>query len=247
MKILAIIPSRYKSSRFLGKPLIVINGKTMIQRVYESVSAITNNVIVATDDNKIADEIKRFNGTYVMTSDRHKSGTDRCAEALLVYEKQTGKKFDAVINVQGDEPFIQAEHIEKVKGVIEKNSTQIASLVKRIVTNEDIFNSDKPKVVIDKNNNAIYFSRSAIPFIRDVKKEEWHLKNVFYKHIGIYAYKSSVLHEITKLRQSNLEIKESLEQNRWIENGFKITVEYTDKESISIDTPEDLKKVLKEM
>lgn len=245
MKILAIIPSRYASTRFPGKPLVIINGKTMIRNVYERVSEIIDNVIIATDDYRIENEIKSFNGNYVMTSGLHKSGTDRCAEALAVYEKKTNTKFDAVINVQGDEPFIEDEHLNKIIELVEKPNFQIATLVKKINSNDDVFNSDKPKVIIDKNENAIYFSRSAIPYIRDAKKEEWYKKYDFYKHIGIYAYRSNILNEITKLEQSKLEIAESLEQNRWIENGYKIAVNYTNVESVSIDTKEDLEKVLR--
>ena len=244
MNILAIIPARYASTRFPGKPLVLINGKTMIRNVYERVSEIIDNVIIATDDYRIENEAKSFNANYVMTSKHHKSGTDRCAEALLNYEKLTNKKFDAVINIQGDEPFIEAEHITKVLNIIQKKETQIASLVKKIDTNEDIFNPDKPKVVINKNNGAIYFSRSPIPYIRDTKKEDWHKRHTFYKHIGIYAYKCNVLSEITKLKQSSLEVAESLEQNRWIENNYTITIDYTELESLSIDTKEDLKKAL---
>ncbi len=245
MKIIAIIPARYASTRFPGKPLIDIKGKTMIRRVYDIVKDLIDDVIIATDDSRIADEIARFNGKFVMTSNTHKSGTDRCAEALLLFEQNTGKQFDAVINIQGDEPFIEEEHIKKIIELIQKPDAQIASLVKKIDLNEDIFNPDKPKVIIDKNNFAIYFSRSAIPFIRDSKKETWHLKHIFYKHIGIYAYKSDILQKITKLEQSSLEKSESLEQNRWIENGYKIALNYTNKESVSIDTKEDLDNILK--
>jgi len=245
MRILAIIPARYASVRFPGKPLIDIGGKTMIQRVYERVSKVIKDVIIATDDSRIEEEIKRFKANYVMTSEKHKSGTDRCAEAINLFEKSSGKKFDAIINIQGDEPFIEKEHLEKVTELIEKPNVQIASLVKKINENEDIFNPDKPKVIIDNKNFAVYFSRSPIPFIREEKRENWHLKHDFFKHIGIYAYKSNVLQEITKLKQSKLEKAESLEQNRWIENGFKIALDYTDIESISIDTKNDLDKILK--
>lgn len=245
MNILAIIPARYASTRFPGKPLVTINGKTMIRNVYERVLKIVPQVIVATDDYRIEEEIKSFNGNFVMTSKHHKSGTDRCAEALLIYEKQRNKKFDAVINIQGDEPFIEEEHITKVLNLIKKEHTQIASLVKKIKNNKDVFNPDKPKVIIDINDNAIYFSRSPIPFIRDEEKNNWHKKHTFYKHIGIYAYKSNILHKITKLEQSSLEKAESLEQNRWIENNYTITIDYTNVESLSIDTKEDLKKALK--
>ncbi|MCF6367154.1 MAG: 3-deoxy-manno-octulosonate cytidylyltransferase [Bacteroidales bacterium] len=245
MKILAIIPARYSSVRFPGKPLIDIGGKPMIERVYERVFNVIDNVIIATDDYRIADTVKQFGGNYVMTSNAHKSGTDRCAEALLLFEESSGKQFDAVINIQGDEPFIEKEQLKKVIELIKKPNTQIASLVKKIDNNEDIFNSDKPKVVLDKYNFAIYFSRSPIPFIRDSKREKWHLKHNFLKHIGIYAYKSKVLQEITKLKQSKLETAESLEQNRWVENGYKIALDYTDVESISVDTKSDLDKILK--
>jgi len=245
MNILAIIPARYASTRFPGKPLLIINDKTMIRNVYDRVSKIIENVIIATDDYRIENEIKSFNGNYVMTSEHHKSGTDRCTEALSLYEKKSNKKFDAVINVQGDEPFIEAEHLNKIIELINKPKFQIATLVKKISSNDDIFNPNKPKVIIDKYDNAIYFSRSAIPYIRDMKKEDWHKKNIFYKHIGIYAYKNNVLKEITKLKQSKLELSESLEQNRWIENGYRIAVDYTNVESISIDTKEDLEKILK--
>ncbi len=245
MNILAIIPARYASTRFPGKPLVMINGKTMIRNVYERVSEIIDDVIIATDDYRIENEIKSFNGNYVMTSEHHQSGTDRCAEALTLYEKQTNKEFYAVINVQGDEPFVAAEHLNKIIELIKNPEFQIATLVKKINANEDVFNPDKPKVIIDKSDNAIYFSRSPIPYIRDVKKEDWHEENTFFKHIGIYAYKSNVLNEITKLEQSKLELAESLEQNRWIENDYKIAVNYTDVESVSIDTKEDLEKVLK--
>lgn len=244
MNILAIIPSRYASTRFPGKPLAIINGKTMIRNVYERVSEIVDDVIIATDDYRIEEEAKSFNANYVMTSKEHKSGTDRCAEALLSYENLNNKKFDAVINIQGDEPFIEAEHIKKVLNIIKKKETQIASLVKKIEVNDDIFNPDKPKVIINKNNDAIYFSRSPIPYIRDTEKNNWHKKHTFYKHIGIYAYKSNILSEITKLKQSSLEQAESLEQNRWIENNYTITIDYTELESLSIDTKEDLQKAL---
>jgi len=245
MNILAIIPSRYASTRFPGKPLVMINGKTMIRNVYNRVSEIINNVVIATDDYRIENEIKSFNGNYVMTSEHHQSGTDRCAEALTLYEKKSNRKFDAVINVQGDEPFIKTEHLNKIIELIKKPEFQIATLVKKISFNEDIFNPNKPKVIIDKDNNAIYFSRLPIPYVRDTKKEDWHKKYNFFKHIGIYAYKSNILKEITKLKQSKLELAESLEQNRWIENAYKIAINYTDVESVSIDTKEDLEKVLK--
>jgi len=244
MKILGIIPSRFASTRFPGKPLVDIRGKSMIQRVYERSSSVISHLIVATDDDRIAQEVKRFNGNVVLTSNKHNTGTDRCAEALLLYQKETGINFDIVINIQGDEPFIHKEHLEKVISNFTIESTQISTLVKRISSNEDIFNANLPKVLINVENMAIYFSRSPVPYIRDFEKKEWHLKHTFFKHIGIYGYKADVLCEITMLKQSGLEIAESLEQNRWIENGYKIRVSETEKVNFSIDTQDDLKKLL---
>ncbi len=244
MKILGIIPARYSSSRFPGKPLIDIKGKSMIQRVYERSTVVLENVIVATDENKIAEEVKRFGGKAVMTSTMHKTGTDRCAEALNIYSNQTDKDFEIVINIQGDEPFIQKEHIEKVISNFNDKTTEISTLIKKITKNEDIFNPQIPKVIINIDNFAIYFSRSAIPFIRDYDKSEWHLRHCFYKHIGIYGYKASILQKLTKLKQTDLETTESLEQNRWIESGYKIKTAVTTKENIAIDTEKDLEKLL---
>lgn len=245
MNILGIIPARYASTRFPGKPLIDIMGKTMIQRVYERSSEIIDNLIVATDDDRIAEGVKKFDGNYVLTSIKHKSGTDRCAEALKIYQQKTGKKFDVIINIQGDEPFIQKEHLIKVISNFQNSETQISTLVKEIYSNEDIFNPDKPKVLINNDNFAIYFSRSAIPYLRGIEKNDWHKYHKYYKHIGIYAYRENILEEITNLEPSALEIAESLEQNRWIENGYKISVNFTNKESISVDTDDDLKFIEK--
>jgi len=245
MNILGIIPARYDSSRFPGKPLIDIKGKTMIQRVYENSKTILPEIIVATDNDLIAKEVERFGGKFIMTSKNHKNGTDRCAEALKIYEQNTKKTFDIIINIQGDEPFLHKEHLTKLISCFEDNKTEIATLVKKIESNKDIFNPNKPKVIIDNRKYAIYFSRSPIPYLRNTEKENWHLKHIFYKHIGLYAYKNSVLKKITNLPVSGLEIAESLEQNRWIENGYKIKTNITDKESISVDTPDDLKILLK--
>jgi 3-deoxy-manno-octulosonate cytidylyltransferase (CMP-KDO synthetase) len=244
MKILGIIPARYGSNRFPGKPLIDIKGKSMIQWVYERSAEVIDYLIVATDDIRIFDEVKRFNGKVVMTSKLHKTGTDRCAEAYKSYKDESGINFDIVINIQGDEPFVHKEHLKKVISNFDNESTQISTLIKQIKDKEDIFNPNLPKVLIDIENFAIYFSRSSIPFIRDCEKDIWHIKHTFYKHIGIYAYKTEVLEEITKLSQSSLELAESLEQNRWIENGYKIKVAETEKENFAIDTEDDLKKFL---
>ena len=243
MNIAAIIPARYASTRFPGKPLVNINGKTMIHNVYIQAKKVFDVVYVATDDNRISKEIESFGGKYVMTSKKHKSGTDRCAEAILKIEEAEGREFDVVINIQVDEPFIKTEQLIEIKKCFNKKRTQIATLVKPINNKEDIFNTNKPKVVINKYNEAIYFSRSTIPYIRGHRETTWITKHLFYKHIGLYGYRKDVLLEITKLEQTPLEIAESLEQLRWIENGYKIKVAFTEHESVSIDTPKDLEKI----
>jgi 3-deoxy-manno-octulosonate cytidylyltransferase (CMP-KDO synthetase) len=244
MKFIGIIPSRYASSRFPGKPLALINGKTMIQRVYEQAKLAIEHVYVATDDERIENEVRRFGGKVVITSANHESGTDRLAEATIIIENETGIKFDIVVNIQGDEPFIQPEQIEQIKSCFEDPKAEIATLIKEIDNSEDIFDSNKPKVIFDKNMNAICFSRSPIPFLRNFDKLKWHIKHKYFRHIGMYAYKSDTLQALTKLPQSKLEIAESLEQMRWIENGYKIKVKETTFDSKGIDTPEDLKKIL---
>ncbi|MBE9468920.1 MAG: 3-deoxy-manno-octulosonate cytidylyltransferase [Bacteroidetes bacterium] len=243
MKFIGIIPSRYASTRFPGKPLVDIYGKTMIRRVYEQTAKIIDTVVVATDDERIEKEVKKFGGNVIMTSKNHKSGTDRCAEAIDKFQELKNEKFDVIINIQGDEPFIDPEQIKKIISCFDDEETQIATLIKPINNIDDIFNPNKPKVLINKNKQAIYFSRSPIPFVRNFDKNLWIDKHQFYNHIGLYAYKYDVLKEITKLQQSSLEIAESLEQLRWIENDYKIRVEITQNESVSIDTPEDLEKI----
>lgn len=239
LKFVAIIPARYASTRFPGKPLVNIGGKTMIQRVYEQVSKSINAIYVATDDKRIYDTVIAFGGKAIMTSNLHPSGTDRCYEAYT----QINENFDVIINIQGDEPFIQPEQIEELKKCFDSKGTQIATLVKAI-KNEDasLFNPNCPKVVIDKNNNALYFSRSPIPFLRGLNEKVWVNEHIYFKHIGIYAYCSEILKEIVQLPRTTLEIAESLEQLRWLENGYHIKVGYTDVESMGIDTPEDLEK-----
>ena len=244
MKFIGIIPSRYSSTRFPGKPLATINGKTMIERVYKQTKKALEYVYVATDDTRIADEVKRFGGKVIMTSENHQSGTDRLAEAIDIIQNERNENFDVVINIQGDEPFIQAEQIEEIKSCFDNEKTEIATLVKKIDKTDDIFDENKPKVIFDNNMNAICFSRSPIPFIRNTEKTEWINKYEFYRHIGMYAYKTKTLQELTKLEQSPLEIAESLEQLRWIENGYKIRVAKTNFDSIGIDTPEDLERIL---
>ena len=243
MKFIGIIPARYASTRFPGKPLADMNGKPMIQRVYEQVKDVLDSVCVATDDIRIENAVKAFGGQVVMTSDQHRSGTDRCYEA---YQK-IGEGYDVIVNIQGDEPFIHPEQIQTIKTCFADANTQIATLVKPFRSDDDfessLFNPNSPKVVLNKNNEAMYFSRS-IPYIRGKKYTEWLPSHTFYKHIGLYAYRAQVLKEITQLPQSALELAESLEQLRWLENGYKIKVGITEQETIGIDTPEDMEKAL---
>lgn len=241
MKFIGIIPARYASTRFPGKPLALIEGIPMIERVYKQVYALLDDVFVATDNQQIFDTVKGFGGKVVMTNENHQSGTDRCYEAYT----KIGKDYDVVVNIQGDEPFIQESQIALLKQCFNDASTQIATLVKPFNKEDDISsleNPNSPKVIINPDFQAIYFSRSVIPFLRGIDKNDWLKKFTFYKHLGLYAYKSEVLAEITRLSQSTLEIAESLEQLRWIENGYKIKVGITDVETIGIDTPEDLQK-----
>ena len=244
MKFIGIIPARYASTRFPGKPLADMNGKPMIQRVYEQVKDVLDSVCVATDDIRIENAVKAFGGQVVMTSDQHRSGTDRCYEA---YQK-IGEGYDVIVNIQGDEPFIHPEQIQTIKTCFADANTQIATLVKPFRSDDDfessLFNPNSPKVVLNKNNEAMYFSRSIIPYIRGMKYTEWLPSHTFYKHIGLYAYRAQVLKEITQLPQSALELAESLEQLRWLENGYKIKVGITEQETIGIDTPEDMEKAL---
>ena len=242
MRFVGIIPARFASTRFPGKPLVDIGGKSMIQRVYEQVSKVLADVYVATDDQRIFDAVLAFGGRAIMTSDQHKSGTDRCYEA---YSKLSGN-FDVVINVQGDEPFIQPEQIETLKDCFKSTETEIATLAKRFTEMdgfEALNNPNSPKLVVNKSDEAMYFSRSIIPFRRGAETADWILLNTYLKHVGIYAYRADVLRQLTQLEQSPLEISESLEQLRWLENGFRIKVGYTDVETVGIDTPEDLEKV----
>ncbi len=245
MNFICIIPSRYGSTRFPGKPLADIFGKTMIQRVYEQARKIFDYVLVATDDIRISKEVENFGGLVIMTSENHNSGTDRCKEALNKFEEKSGKKFDITINIQGDEPFIKPEQLIMLKNCFNDSDTQIATLIKKISSQAEYLNPNKPKVIFNKNNEAIYFSRAGIPYIREKTFEQAKKENTFYKHIGVYAYKSEILRKLTELEQSGLELTEKLEQNRWVENGFKIKVAITEYESLSVDTPEDLDKIIK--
>jgi 3-deoxy-manno-octulosonate cytidylyltransferase (CMP-KDO synthetase) len=242
MKLLGVIPSRYASSRFPGKPLVDMLGKSMLQRVYEQVSKATSlsKVIVATDDERIFDHVENFGGEVCMTSTHHPSGTDRCQEAYL----STKEHFDFVVNIQGDEPFIDPNQIDLLCSSIE-NTTELATLIQKIATLEQLHSPGEAKVVLNKNKEAIYFSRSPIPFVQKIDPKDWLHHATFYRHVGLYAYRTDVLAKITQLQQSPLEKAESLEQLRWIENGFRIkTIETEMEESICIDTPEDLQKAL---
>ena len=245
MKILGIIPARYASTRFPGKPLTVINGKSMIQRVYEQSLKAEHltDVVVATDDQRIYDAVISFGGKVMMTSSEHNSGTDRCCEII----ENIGSKYDAVVNIQGDEPFINPEQIDQIASLISTEESQIASLCKPIKDEDELFDENVVKVVFNKDYKALYFSRQTIPFLRKVEKDEkkWMEQRTFYKHIGIYAYKADVLKSIARLPQSSLELAECLEQLRWMENSYEIKMGITEYESYSIDTPQDVEKCLK--
>ena len=243
MRFLGIIPARYASTRFPGKPLVDIAGKAMIQRVYERASDVLEEVWVATDDARIEEAVKGFGGKVVMTSESCPSGTDRCREALERIQETTERSFEVVINIQGDEPFLHPEMLEKLMSCFDDERAHIATLVNPAVYEEEIFNPSEVKVVFDKNKDALYFSRSPIPYVMEVDKADWLEHHTFYKHVGIYAYRMDVLREITELPVSSLEATERLEQNRWLENGYRIKVEITDHESVPVDTPEDLERI----
>ena len=237
-----IIPARYASSRLPGKPLAMIGGKPMIQVVFEQASRSLDKVYVATDDERIRDAVREFGGTAVMTSGEHRSGTDRCAEAVQKIIELEGSEIDVVVNIQGDEPFIQPSQIDQVTACFEDETVEIATLIRKVVPGEDISDQNAIKTIIDLSGNAIYFSRAAIPFVRDAAPGKWTFMYPYYTHLGVYAFKTATLAKITSLPQSTLEKAESLEQNRWLENGFRIRTAVTGYESICVDTPEDLEK-----
>ena len=247
MNFIGIIPSRYQSTRFPGKPLADICGKTMIQRVYEQAQKALEEVWVATDDERIVEAVKGFGGNVVMTSPDHRSGTDRCGEAALKITELTGKSYDVVVNIQGDEPFMQPREIGLIRECFTGSlNTEIATLIQPILKNEDIFKPVMVKVVLDKDSNAIFFSRAPIPHIFNIDESKWLESYPFYGHVGLYAYRFSVLQELAKLSEVLVEKVESLEQLRWLENGYKIKTNITDSDNFGIDTPEDLAKVLAE-
>ena len=246
MNILGIIPARYASTRFPGKPLADILGKPMIQRVYEQATKAFSHVVVATDDERIFKTVESFGGNAIMTSSDHCSGTDRCAEAVVKIQQQKNILFDIVVNVQGDEPFIAPEQLLQLTECFLLPEVQIATLVKPFSNDEDIFNINTPKVVLNKNGEAMYFSRSVIPFIRNAETNERQNKTTYYKHIGLYAYRVSVLLQLAQLPPSSLERAENLEQLRWLENGFRIQTAITHFPTKAVDTPEDLQRLISE-
>jgi 3-deoxy-manno-octulosonate cytidylyltransferase (CMP-KDO synthetase) len=239
-KIVGIIPARYASTRFPGKPLIDIDGKSMVQRVYEqaSKSKSLNQIVVATDDERIFNHIKNFSGKVVMTSTDCASGTDRCYDAI----QQLDADIDYVINIQGDEPFIAPEQIDELATALTGNGIELATQMIKVNSYESLFDKGEVKIVLNSNDEAMYFSRMVIPFIKGVPETEWHLHHNYYRHVGMYAYRKDILEKITALPVSSLEKAESLEQLRWIENRFIIKCILTAYESHCIDTPDDLQK-----
>lgn len=239
MKYIAVVPARYASTRFPAKPLAMLGGKPVIQRVYEQVKRVFDDTVVATDDDRIREAVEAFGGRVVMTRSDHKSGTDRICEAI----EKLGGEWDVVVNVQGDEPFIQPQQLEAIKVCFCDVSTQIATLVKPFTVADGLdalMNPNSPKVVVDDQMRAMYFSRSVIPYLRGVEPEKWLESHTYYKHIGLYAYRTEVLRQITSIPQSPLEVAESLEQLRWLQAGYTIKVGISQVETIGIDTPEDL-------
>ena len=245
MKFTAVIPARYASTRFPGKPLAMLGGKTVIQRVYEQAASVLSDVYVATDDERILSAVEAFGGRAVMTRTDHKSGTDRIEEAVEKIERQGMDKEgqgDVIINIQGDEPFVQPSQIKTLMALFDDPETQIGTLGKRFESMEAVQNPNSPKIVTDHRGFALYFSRSVIPFIRGIEVEDWLSHYPFLKHLGVYAYRREVLAEVTKLPQGVLEKAESLEQLRWLENSYRIRVGMTEVETVGIDTPADLER-----
>lgn len=241
LKFLAVIPARYASTRFPGKPLARLGGKPVIRRVWEQVTQVFADAVVATDDQRIIEAVEAFGGRAVMTSPDHRSGTDRCREAV----EKSGGTPDIVVNVQGDEPFIAPSQLRAIARCFDDPSTDIATLVKPFTPADGLAaleNPNSPKVVLGTAGQALYFSRSVIPYLRGVPREEWLERHTFYKHIGMYAFRRETLYAVTALPQSALERAESLEQLRWLENGYRIRTGISDVETIGIDTPEDLAK-----
>jgi len=244
-RILGIIPARYGSTRFPGKPLIDINGRSMILRVYDQslLAGVLDDLVVATDDHRIMEHVQAAGFRAVMTSPYHRSGTDRCLEAFDIYTGSHGMNYQFVINIQGDEPFLPPENIRQVADILISGQAPIASLVKQITKREDIFNPNVVKAVLRHDMTALYFSRAPVPFLREVNETQWSRKKAHFKHIGIYGFSADALHQVCQLPPGKLEQAESLEQLRWLEAGFTIKLGLTELENISVDTPEDLLKI----
>ena len=244
MKTIGIIPSRYASTRFPGKPLVDIKGKSMIRRVYEQVlkSKKLSKVVVATDDERIFFHVESFGGNVVMTNIKHNNGTSRCNEVITMFEKK-GKKFDIAVNIQGDEPYIDPKQIDSVVTLFKNRKTQIGTLAKKIISSDELFDPNVVKVVLSNDGNALYFSRHTIPMLRGIEEAKWLENFTFFKHIGIYGYRTSVLKLIANMPEGKLEQAEKLEQLRWLENGIPVSVNITDYESVAIDTADDLIKL----
>ncbi|HLX91191.1 MAG TPA: 3-deoxy-manno-octulosonate cytidylyltransferase [Puia sp.] len=240
--IIGIIPARFASTRFPGKPLIDIWGKSMIQRVYErSARAKTlNRLIVATDDERIRDHVQGFGGEAVMTRQFHASGTDRCFEALGLL----AETYRWVINIQGDEPFIRHEQIDELTEAFDEEAEILTQMI-AVSSSEQLFDPGEAKIVLNEKNEALYFSRSPIPFVRNVAEKEWHLHHLFYRQVGMYAYRSDILRKLTSLAVTPLEKAESLEQLRWLQNGFRIKCVLTRYESHCVDVPDDIERILR--
>jgi 3-deoxy-manno-octulosonate cytidylyltransferase (CMP-KDO synthetase) len=243
MNILGIIPARFGSTRLDGKPLVDICGKTMIQRVYEQAAKVLEHVVVATDDQRIMEAVAAFGGKAVMTSAEHSTGTNRCLEAYEIVQQNSPLTFDFVINIQGDEPLLEPEQLRCLISCFNDPSTELATLVIPVYSEADLFNESEVFVVFDKNKKALYFSRSVIPHVRGIHKTQWLTHHTFYKHLGMYGFKVDSLREFAQLPQTKLELVESLEQNRWIENGGVIKIEITQHDSIPVDTIDDLERV----
>lgn len=240
-RFLGIIPARYASTRFPGKPLAKLGNKPMIQWVYERSSAVLPELLVATDDNRIKEAVENFGGKAVLTSQKHSTGTERCAEAMEIYEKSQSQSFSHIINIQGDEPLIKRDHLEAIKSCFKSDRTQIATLIQVLRDHRELNNPNLVKVVVDKGFQALFFSRSPLPYLRGNPADP--ASHTFYSHIGLYAFRSDVLRELVRLPESALEKAESLEQLRWLENMYSIQTALTDQPAMGVDTPEDLKKL----
>lgn len=241
MQAVIFIPARYASTRLPGKPLCQIGNKTLIQLVYENLASLAPKIPawVLTDDVRIEQHIQALGGNVLMTHTQHQSGTERCAEGLAILQQQAIMP-DVVINIQGDEPLVSAQQVASLAALFDNDAVQIATLIKVINHVQDLHNSNRPKVVVDKTGKAMYFSRQTIPFLQHIAPQNWLDKTVFYKHIGMYAYRSAVLSQLALLAPQPLEQAESFEQLRWLEHGYSIYTHLTEHESPAIDTPEDL-------